>query len=135
MKGEILMKKVIIKRSLFRKYTFDIPELFADKCGKNDTNDLVFFEDDEGSKITFYANSPTPNTELKFKRGEEVLYKDVTGFFLYDDEIFYKDGKKSSGKRVRDGLPMRDVISIKMCKDNVQPKVISSVYVTKLTIK
>lgn len=71
---------------------------------------------------------------IVFEKGNEVTYKEVEGFFLYEGEYFYK-AKGQGGKQVRTMQSFTDFYKEKLNDTSVSLKDISAAVVTQLIVK
>lgn len=147
------MRKIQLKKRKFsKKIGIEIPKIFLERChGEKDKEAYIDYNDsfiiiandrDKASSMKSEVSSLLERDDLiravhvTFQKAVlSVPYRDVRGLFMYDGDIFYREGK-SSGKCITDGLSFTSKIKEKYpddCRD-IASNEISEIFVTPIFI-
>ena len=124
-------KKVILKNKFFKKPSIEIPEDLLTKCAPagNTSKDKIIYIGTETGLMEVRAILPSVNESLKENEiisltndGDEVIYKEVTGFFSFRGDKFYRV-KGAAGKSIKDNKSFTDFLKEKYPEEFCKCKV------------
>jgi len=134
------VKTVILKNKLFGKPSVELPDTFETKTGRElymetgsefvvISNSKKAMDANESIISSLVGGKDLQTVEVHFEKSDVVKYRDVTGFYLYNGEMFFKPNAKAAGKSIRTNQPMSDFL------DKAEIGTVGDTPVTSLVLK